>query len=84
MLLSYWPGRGTRSSAPSDSGGSGGATGPQVTDLHGAQQSILASAACATAQGAMGGNIINHDDVARPSPAASALSDPSEERGGQL
>jgi hypothetical protein len=80
MLLTYWLDRSARSSGPGD--GDGGGPRPQVSDLGGVQQNIIASAPGATAQGALGGNVINYGDVARPGPGAPAPSQSSED--GQL
>jgi len=80
MLLTYWLDRSTRSSSPTDSGGSGGAMGSQGSVLRGSQQNIIAAAPGAIAQGAMGGNVINQGPVLRPSPAESAHLDASEEK----
>ena len=83
MLISYWVDRGARADSPADdesSRGAVGAFGP--IDLRGAQgvQNIIASAPGAIAQGAMGGNVINHGDVRQPSvPTAPAPADAAEE-----
>lgn len=79
MLLTYWLDRSTNASGPADSGGGGSGPSLQMSDLGGAQQNIIAAAPGATAQGALGGNVINHGDMARPSPGASDPSDRSED-----
>jgi hypothetical protein len=80
MMLSYWLDRSTRTSDRKDSGGSGGATATRaVTDLRGAEQNIIASGPAAKAWGAMGGDVIIYGDVMRPHPAASNLSDSSQD-----
>ena len=84
MLLTYWLDRSTRSSDPPDSGNVGGPS-PSVSALGGVQQNIIATAPGATAQGALGGNVINHVDLVQPSPSASTSSESSrDERKGQL
>ena len=85
-LVSYWVDRGKRASGPAEGGSSSGATDAfMLSDLRGAQQNINASAPGAVAQGAMGGNVINHGDTVRPGvPTAPAPSDAAEkERDGQ-
>jgi hypothetical protein len=77
MLLTYWLDRSARSSGSSD--GDGGGPCPQVSDLGGVQQNVIASAPGATAQGALAGNVINYGNVARPSPGAPTPSQSSED-----
>lgn len=76
MLLSYWLDHAARSSSPADSGnGSGGeGLGSTLNDVSGIQQNIIAAAPGSIAQGALGGNIINHGDVEQPSTGTPASS----------
>lgn len=85
MVLSYWIDRRGRQKNPTEGQGSGSATGSSpLNDLPSFQQNIIAAAPGAIAQGAIGGNVINHEDVAQSGLAGSARSDPAaEERDGQ-
>jgi hypothetical protein len=79
MLLSYWVDRGAR---PDNTAAGrrdvGSATGrPALNDVRGIQQNIIAAAPGAVAQGALGGNVINHRNVEWPGTGTPASSDPT-------
>lgn len=84
MLLTYWLDRSTRLSGPDGEGGKGNGTHPQLSGLRGSQQNIIAAGPSSIAQGAMGGNVVNHEEAVRPEiPAESVRSDSSEKQEGQ-
>lgn len=85
MLLSYWVDRGARSDNAANNDDGGSATGsPALHDVRGIQQNIIAAAPGAVAQGALGGNVINHGNVERPGTGTPASSDPTaDERDGK-
>jgi hypothetical protein len=83
MLLSYWLDRSMRDSGSDHHGPLNAATAARAkTDLCGVRQNIIASGPGAIAQGAIGGNVINHEGLEQPDPGASTPLRPSEEREG--
>lgn len=84
MLLSYWLDCSTRSTGPGGDGHNGSATRPQLSGLRGSQQNIIAAAPSSIAQGAIGGNVVNHEKAVRPEvPAESVRPAHSRVQGGR-
>lgn len=77
MVLSYWVDRGARPGNTANSRGGDSATSSQpLNDVHGIQQNIIAASPGAVAQGALGGNVINHGDADSTGTGTSASSGP--------
>jgi hypothetical protein len=84
MLLTYWLDRSTRAAGPDGDGHNDSVTRPQLSGLRGSQQNIIAAAPGSIAQGAIGGNVVNHEKAVRPEvPAESVRPTHSEEQGGR-
>lgn len=84
MLVSYWVDHGRRSNDPPDGQEQGSDRVSSLSDLRGAQQTIIASAPGAVAQGALGGHVINHGNVSAADSSESIPRDSAkEERDGQ-